>query len=367
MKLNCQACVKNWGVTEMVLAAWAGSALVILVPATRFLQAAFPIFTVIWLAVPLLVLLRSQEASRVGVRRISWRALWTTTVINLGALLAVVVLFEPWSHAYGALIKAAVAGTPPDTTFAWLVRFEGWSGWAGMLLFSGGVTIFAEELFFRGWLLGWLQRRMGKWRAIALQAVFFTLPQLLAAVFLSPMQGMVYAVVYSWLAVGVVGGWAAARTRCIWPSWISATTWNLILTMWVLSPLAKPATVLVTFDLGGGGAGFAATVYAQEVDSGETVHQFLSAGSHGLVVLPTSAPLNFQLEAPGTYVFYATLINNPDDYHYGATGCPAGADCDHSDLLAVEVSPGGAYEVTIADRKALLPTPDAPVRVPWRK
>jgi hypothetical protein len=133
------------------------------------------------------------------------------------------------------------------------------------------------------------------------------------------------------------------------------------------TPTPQPAIVFVTFDLGGGGSGFAATIYAQEVTSGKTVHQFLSAGSHGLVVLPTSAPLSFQLDAPGTYIFYATLINNPDDYHYGATGCPQAVDCASAELIAIDVLPGSTYYVTIADRKALLPTPGAPVTVPWHK
>jgi len=133
------------------------------------------------------------------------------------------------------------------------------------------------------------------------------------------------------------------------------------------TPTPQVATVVVTFDLGGGGAGFAATIYAQEVTSGKTGHQFLSAGSHGLVVLPTSAPISLQVDAPGTYVFYATLINNPDDYHYGATGCPAGEDCASSDLIAVDVLPGSTYYVTISDRKAPLPTPGESVTVPWHK
>ena len=131
------------------------------------------------------------------------------------------------------------------------------------------------------------------------------------------------------------------------------------------APTPKTATVYVTFDLGGGGTGFAALIYAQEVYTGKTVHQFMPAGSHGLVVLPTSPPLAFQLEAPGTYVFYATLSNNPDEYHYGDTGCPQGQDCPSADLVALEVQPGGTYNVTISDRKALLPTPGAPVTVPW--
>jgi hypothetical protein len=145
-------------------------------------------------------------------------------------------------------------------------------------------------------------------------------------------------------------------------------TFILILIVLLLSscaPTPKTATVYVSFDLGGGGAGFAALIYAQEVHTGKTVHQFMPAGSHGLVVLPTSPPLTFQLEAPGTYVFYATLSNNPDDYHYGATGCPQGQDCPSADLVALEVQPGGTYNVIISDRKALLPTPGAPVTVPW--
>lgn len=149
---------------------------------------------------------------------------------------------------------------------------------------------------------------------------------------------------------------------------------GLILGLFVLAscagiptPTPQPATVVVKFDLGGGGTGFAATIYAQEVNSGKTVHQFMSAGSHGLVVLPTSAPINILVDAPGTYVFYATLINNPDDYHYGATGCPAGQDCASSDLIAIDVLPGETYSITISDRKALLPAPGSPVTVPWHK
>ncbi len=128
----------------------------------------------------------------------------------------------------------------------------------------------------------------------------------------------------------------------------------------------KTATVYALLDLGKGGSGFAATLYAQEVASGKTVHVFQSAGSHGLVVLPTSAPLAIVLDAPGTYVFYARLINEPDSYHFGATGCLAGENCQNSELLALQVAPGGVYNVVITDRKALLPEVGQPVTVPWR-
>ena len=41
------------------------------------------------------------------------------------------------------------------------------------------------------------------------------------------------------------------------------------------TPTPGMATITATFDMGGGGAGFAATIYAQEVNSGKTFHAFL--------------------------------------------------------------------------------------------
>ncbi len=233
IKNQTKAEAKTWGRAETVFVIWAGSALVSLIPIMRYLRGAFPVFTVLWLVVPLLVVLRTRDANRVGFRKISWRVFLTTTAINLGALLLVALVVEPWSHAYRALVRGALAGTPPDITFAWLIRFEGLAGWGGLLLYSGLVTIFGEELFFRGWLLQWLHHRMSRVWAILLQATLFSLPQLIASLVLSPLQGATYIAAYSWLAVGVVGGWAAARTESIWPSLVSATIWNLILVAWV--------------------------------------------------------------------------------------------------------------------------------------
>ena len=146
----------------------------------------------------------------------------------------------------------------------------------------------------------------------------------------------------------------------------------LLLAGCLTAPTPEPAQVTVTFDMGGGGAGKSATLYAQEVTSGETVSQAYSSSGHGQVVLPTSAPLVFSLPAPGVYIFYANLVNAPEDYHYGYTGCPKGVDdCQDDVLQALEVQPGGVYEVYISDRigerHAPVPTPHAPVSVPYEK
>jgi membrane protease YdiL (CAAX protease family) len=226
--------VNKWGLRETLFVAWVGIALAVLIPATIFLGGSFPLFTVVWLVVPLLAVLRSRDARRAGFQSLARRKLLGTASLNLAALLLISALVEPWSHAYQGLVQAAISSPQPDTTFAWLVRFDGLAKWGGLLLYSGCVTIFAEELFFRGWLLQLLQPKMGMGCAILIQAVLFTIPQLLAALLLSPVQGAVYAMAYSWLGVGMVGGWAAWRTQTIWPSVIAAALWNAILIAWVM-------------------------------------------------------------------------------------------------------------------------------------
>jgi len=186
------------------------------------------------LVVPWIAVSRGRDASLVGFQAVPTRQLLQTILVNLGALLLLAALVEPWSHTYKMLVEKAIFAPQPDPTFAWLVRFPGAAGWVGMALFSGLVTIFGEELFFRGWLLQFLARRMRAVWAVLVQAALFSLPQALAALLLPPLQGILYIVVYSWLAIGLVGGWAALRTRSIWPSLVSAVLLNLILTYLVL-------------------------------------------------------------------------------------------------------------------------------------
>ena len=160
------------------------------------------------------------------------------------------------------------------------------------------------------------------------------------------------------------------HTRLDTRKWIPAAALLCILSLTgcTTTPVTPTgmATITATFDMGAGGAGFAATIYAQEVHTGKTFHTFMSAGSHGLVVLPTSPPVSFTVEAPGTYVFYAVLINE-DSYHFGATGCKSSVQCLSDELIALDVVPGGSYSVYIADQSAKIPPTGVPVDVPWHK
>lgn len=222
----------SWTVREIISVLWLGLALASLLPVARHLDANLPIFTMIWLAAPLAIVVRSGDARGIGFAAVPWRQLAVMAGTNLGLLLLVMALFEPWVDAYGTLVREATAGDP---TFAWLLHYPSPQRWLLMYLYSATVTIFAEELFFRGWLLQWLQRRTSPWRAILLQAALFALPQALPALFLTPLQAVVWIGAYAFLGVGVVNGWSAARTGTIWPGAIAASLMNLIVTLLVLT------------------------------------------------------------------------------------------------------------------------------------
>lgn len=126
--------------------------------------------------------------------------------------------------------------------------------------------------------------------------------------------------------------------------------------------------VTVKFDIYGGDNAFAATVYAQETSTGQTF-MFPYA--------PHTPYLAIALKTPGRYVFYARLVEAPDDYHYGYTSTQPVAyghmtrggtqDPATASLVAVDVAPGSHSKVYINDYRAILPVPGKPVTVPWRR
>ncbi len=217
-----------WGPAEKLLVLWSAVALASTGLVTTLLSASFPILTVVWIGVPLVSVLSTGDASRSGIRPIAWRLFLQTTAIYVSLLLLATVLVEPWSHTYEGLLRLALDRPSPDTTFAWLVRLNRPWSLTGMAIYSGLTTLFAEELFFRGWLLGVLRRRMNAFKAVLIQSLLFVLPNLIAVCFVPLLQGTLYAIVYSWLVVGIGGGWAASRTQSIWPSLVSLTAGNLV-------------------------------------------------------------------------------------------------------------------------------------------
>ena len=132
-------------------------------------------------------------------------------------------------------------------------------------------------------------------------------------------------------------------------------------------PAPKAAQVQVKFVIYDNDNSFAATVYAQEVDTGKTIK--FAYGPH-------TPNITVDLKDPGTYVFYARLVEAPDDYHYGFTGYRAAAYGHMTrggtrdagvNLIALDVKPGGQYKAYISDHWAQLPEPGKPVTVPWHR
>jgi membrane protease YdiL (CAAX protease family) len=217
--------------TTTIASVWILGALVASAVAAWKLDAAPPLFTVIWLVVPLITLLRHGTPRRIGIRAVALAQVARASAVAILAVACVTLAVEPWSRAYSALVAEALAADPADITFGWLARFDGVGAWASFIIFSTLVTIFAEELFFRGWLLQLLCCHMKAALAIVVQAALFTLPQALVALFLAPSQAVVYIAVYSFAAIGVIGGYAAWRTASIWPSLVLATAFNAVLTL----------------------------------------------------------------------------------------------------------------------------------------
>lgn len=128
----------------------------------------------------------------------------------------------------------------------------------------------------------------------------------------------------------------------------------------------KTAQIVVKFDQAGGDNMFAASVYAQEVTTGAT---------QSFPYDPHTPSITISLKKPGTYVFYARLVEAPDDYHYGYTSEQAvpyghmarGTIGDPGGLIGVNVKLGGKYKAYINDYRASLPERGKPVTVPWRK
>jgi len=206
---------------------WTGLALAALVITPLLLRTTTPIFQMFWLIVPFISLVRHRDTDRVGFRTPD-REQGLRAAIAAGIVYGtLLILVEPWCGVYDRLLVLAFEG--PDPTFAWLVRFDGVDGWVGLALFSGFVTLYSEELFFRGWLLQALNRRTTPRVAVAGQAVVFTIFQSIPIFFFEPLQAALYLLVYAF-GLGVILGIAAQRTQSIWPGLAVVTVANLVLT-----------------------------------------------------------------------------------------------------------------------------------------
>ncbi len=92
-----------------------------------------------------------------------------------------------------------------------------------ILLREGIYTTLGEEIFFRGWLGGWLVRRFGFGVGNTVQAFVFLLPHLLL---LTVGIGF-WPIFIPQFAAGWLQGWLRHRSGSILPSWFAHTLSNV--------------------------------------------------------------------------------------------------------------------------------------------
>lgn len=108
-------------------------------------------------------------------------------------------------------------------------KYRGISGYILVFIISGFITIFGEELFFRELLLKVFKRKFSDKIAILLQSILFYLPHTIIAFFF---QGILLVFGYAIIIYGIMGGWAANKTKSFWPGLITATINNLLLVIY---------------------------------------------------------------------------------------------------------------------------------------
>ncbi len=211
---------------RVLAAAWLALAAVAALVVPIALGASLPVLTFVWLLLGSVVLRRTRSTAALGLVRVPRRELLRVTVV---ATIAMTLLFgaaEALTHPYRELLELIREESTPDSTFAWVIDHgRGW-GLVGFALYGGLVTMFAEEIVFRGALMTRLRPR-GVWVAVGGTTVAFAAVQALPAALLPAAAAVGFLLIDAVLAVGVVGGIAAYRTRSIWPALVAITVANV--------------------------------------------------------------------------------------------------------------------------------------------
>lgn len=213
--------------SQWVTIGWLTAAAIAAVVVPLVIGASLPVLTLVWLVIAAVVLRRTGNPSAVGLVHVPAREFSRVTI---AATVAMTVLFgaaEALTHPYRELLELVRDESSPDSTFAWVIEHgRGW-GLVGFLLYGGLVTIFAEEIVFRGALMTSVRHR-GPWVAVGVTTIAFAAVQALPAALLSPGAAVGFLLVDVVLAVGIVGGLAAYRTRSILPALVAITVANVV-------------------------------------------------------------------------------------------------------------------------------------------
>lgn len=190
----------------------------------------FPLYTTIWILISMVIYLTKEvDILRVDSqnRRITMISIISFIVLSW----LVMLIVEAYTSTYGELIHLIQAAGSKDIVFHWITLSRTNGNYALFFLFSFIVTIFAQEAFFRGYLLRVLEEKYDEWLANILQAILFCLPHIITGLMFPVLQGFIYIIGYVFLLYGLLSGFFAQKAGNIWPGLIAASTNNLLLTM----------------------------------------------------------------------------------------------------------------------------------------
>ncbi len=158
--------------------------------------------------VNVIALIGSVYALGVLRRKVTWAELGVLPAPRLWLLAAVVIalFFIPVRVVIGLGVQQLLR-LPMDNLEARadiLASDRSWIGFISTLLMAGAVIPFAEELFFRGVLYGWLRRRYSMWIGIAVSALVFAIAHADIAIGVSN------------LILGLVLAWVYERSQSLW-------------------------------------------------------------------------------------------------------------------------------------------------------
>jgi membrane protease YdiL (CAAX protease family) len=189
------------------------------------LGASVPLFALAMIAIAGGALRRTRSAATIGLSVGAPRRFLGTTVVATVVITAVFGLAEVVWHPYRELLALVADANTPDSTFAWVV--SGRHHLVAFALYAGLVTMFAEEVVFRGLLLARLRHR-GPLIAIGATTLAFAVLQAIAALQLGVGAAFGFLFLDAIVAVGVVGGAAAWFSRSILPGLIALTVANAV-------------------------------------------------------------------------------------------------------------------------------------------
>lgn len=184
----------------------------------------FPLQLVI-LSVPallyLVVLRHRREPWKIAFLKIGWQS---SDPVNYLLSLITLIIMGGLGWLALRIVPAQILQDPNLNISAYQGISIGFTAFLSIFLREAIYTALGEEIFFRGWLGGWLVRRFGFFTGNLTQALLFFLPHLV----LLTVSINLWPVVAVQFLAGWMLGWLRYRSNSILPGWVAHSLINTL-------------------------------------------------------------------------------------------------------------------------------------------